>query len=544
MNNHHSHYIKNLLFPCFIFSVATGVFSSILITVFKIAVGFVIGLSENIYNIVRANPIWLVCLIAGAAILGLISALILTFSQSCRGGGIPTSIAAIRGITNFKWIESAFVLPVSALVTFLSGIPLGTEGPCVQMGTAVGDGVVRAIGREKNIGWRRYVMTGGAAAGFALATGSPITAILFSMEEIHKRFSPLLFSIVSLSVAVSQLMSHFFAAFGIVSTALFHVDTLSPFPLELIFIPLVTGLSCGICSIGFIKIYNIIDAFVRQKLKKMSVKIKFPIIFVLFSIIGFFFSKILGTGHSLIEHLLGEHLFENETLWYLLIIIFIIRAIFMMVSNTAGITGGIFLPTLAFGAILGALCAEVFTALGLIGDEHYMLLVVVGIASFLGASSRIPMTACVFAIEALGGFKNIIPIIVAVTAAFLAVESSGLGDFTGTVIKRKAHAIHKGKEPHIIEVPLTVHKGAFIIDKELRDILWPASCTLLSIEKGPNKTDKLGIAEGDILTVYYTTYDPAETAQEFEVLVGKQSEEIYKIMRLLCNCNDTNNGDG
>ena len=69
------------------------------------------------------------------------------------------------------------------------------------------------------------------------------------------------------------------------------------------------------------------------------------------------------------------------------------------------------------------------------------------------------------------------------------------------------------------------------IDKDIRDVLWPASCTLLSIERGPNKTNKIGIAEGDILTVHYTTYDPAATATEFEVLVGDQSEEIDKIMR-------------
>ena len=67
--------------------------------------------------------------------------------------------------------------------------------------------------------------------------------------------------------------------------------------------------------------------------------------------------------------------------------------------------------------------------------------------------------------------------------------------FTSTVIKSKAHEIHKGKMPHVIEVPLTVRKGSFVIDKDIRDVLWPASCTLLSIERGPNKTNKIGIAD-------------------------------------------------
>lgn len=529
MNNYRSHYIKNLLIPCLLFSVAAGLFSSILITAFKFAASKTIAASQSIYEVVRANPAWLPCLIVCAALLGLMSGFILTFSHSCRGGGIPTSITAIRGIAAFNWLKSAFVLPFSALVTFLCGVPLGTEGPCVQMGTAVGDGVIKIIGK-KHKGWRRYIMTGGAAAGFALATGSPITAILFSMEEIHKRFSPLLFSVVSISVVVSQLMANIFASLGFGTINLFHVHDLPIFPLTLIFIPIITGLLCGICSVFFIKFYNFVDKIVRKKLKKLSVKVKFPIIFALVALVGFFFAKMLGTGHSLIDHLLGEHLFENETFWYLLIIIFIVRSVFMMVSNTAGITGGIFLPTLAFGAILGALCAEAFIALGLIGTEHYVLLVIIGMVSFLGASSRIPLTACVFAIEALSGFNNIIPIIAAVTVGFLAVELSGLGDFTSTVIKNKSNAIHKGKDPFVIEVSLTVQENSFAIDKELKDILWPASCTLLSIEKGPNKTGKLGIAQGDVLTVHYTTYDPSITAEEFEILVGTQSEDTMKIM--------------
>ena len=531
MNKYHSHYIKNLLVPCLVFSIITGLVSSLFVVAFKVASSHVVELSEKIYQKVQLEPRFLPLLIAGALLMGFIASLIITFSHSCRGGGIPTSIAAIRGIVNFNWIKSIFFLPISALITFLVGVPLGTEGPCVQMGTAVGDGVIQAIGGKKHRGWRRYMMVGGAASGFALATGSPITAIMFSMEELHKTFSPLLFSVVSVSVIVSQLISHLLAAWGIGSTTLFETSALPALSLNRIYIPIVIGLLCGACAILFIKLYNVVDIFVRKKLKALSVKIKLPIIFALVALVGFFFSKILGSGHHLIEHLIGDHRLETENFWYLLISFFLIRAIFMMVSNTAGVTGGIFLPTLAFGAILGTICAELFIALNLISEQYYALLVVIGMVSFLGASMRLPVTACLFAFEALGGSANILLLIAAVTSAFLVVEVSGLSDFTGTVIKSRAHAIHKGKQPHVIEVPLTVYKGSFVIDKDIRDILWPASCTLLSIERGPNKTNKLGIAEGDILTVHYTTYDPVATANEFEVLVGDQSEEIDKIMR-------------
>lgn len=531
MKHYHNHYIKNLLLPCLAFSVTAGVFSTLLITAFQWATEQVIHLSDTIYGAVRANPVWLPALVGGAALIGLIASFILSFSHSCRGGGIPTSIAAIRGITGFKWIKSAFVLPLSALLTFLCGLPLGTEGPCVQMGTAIGDGAVKLLGGKKHVGWRRYGMTGGAAAGFSLATGAPITAILFSMEEIHNRFSPLLFSIASISVIVSQLTARLLAHFGIGSHGLFHLDSLPALAPKFFLIPLAIGLLCGACSIFFTRAYHHFDKLVRVRLGKLSVKVKFPIIFACIALIGFFFAKALGSGHALVDHLLGEHLFETHTLWYFLIAIFLIRAVLMMIANTAGVTGGIFLPTLAFGAIIGALCAEGCIALGIIGSEYYVLLVVLGMTAFLGANSRIPVTACVFAIEALCGIHNVLAVVIAATVAFLVVELTGEDDFTDTVVKIKAHAIHNGKVPHLIEVPLTVYKDSFVIDKELRDILWPASCVVLSVERGPNRTEKLGLAEGDVLTVYYKTYDPVATAEEFEVLVGNQSEEIDRIMR-------------
>ncbi len=526
MKNQFSYYIKNLLMPCLTFSIITGILSTLLITLFQWSAEQIIHISVKIYHAVQTNPQWLPCVLLGAAVIGFVSSVILSVSESCRGGGIPTSIAAIQGIVSFRWLTSILLLPFSALLSFLCGIPLGTEGPSVQMGTGVGDGVIQLFGRKKYKGWRRYIMTGGASAGFSLVTGAPITSILFSMEELHKRFSPLLFSVASISVISSQIASRILAHFGFASVGLFHIDEIEAIPVSLFFIPLIIGVLCGGCSILFSKIYHKIDKLIRVKLAGISVKIKFPIIFVGTVLIGLLISEILGTGHSLIENI-----FERKIVWYILIIVFLVRLILMMIANTAGVTGGIFLPTLAFGAIIGCLCSEAFVWLGGIDNEYYVLFVILGLTSFLGAVSRIPMTACVFAIEALSGANNILPIIISTTAAFLIVEVSGTKDFTDTVVEIKEHAIHKGKKPHIIEVPLTVYENSFVVGKELRDILWPASCAVLSIYRTSENKHKLPIAVGDVITVRYKTYDSVATAEEFEILVGDQSEDIDRIMR-------------
>ena len=157
-------------------------------------------------------------------------------------------------------------------------------------------------------------------------------------------------------------------------------------------------------------------------------------------------------------------------------------------------------------------------------------MVVLGIVAFLGATSHIPVTACVFAIEALGGFHNTLSVIIAVTVAFLIIDIFAMEDFTDTVIESKMRSAKKGKIKTIVDVSLTVSKNAFAIGREMRDILLPNACFIVSIDRAPEHKGKHEILEGDVITVHYKTYTPEATAEELTVIMGEQSDEVQKIM--------------
>lgn len=519
-------HVKNLLLPSLIFSVITGALSALIVTAFKILAEWAIKLSEHAYTFVGEHPKFLPVLAISAAALGLISSLVFSLSHTCRGGGIPTSIVAIRCIVGFKWYLSLCLLPFCALISFVTGLPLGTEGPCVQMGTSVGDGVVRCLGGKKYKSWRRYSMTGGAAAGFSIVTAAPISSIIFSMEELHRHFSPMLLTTAAVSVASAQLTAHGLEALGLGSLGLFHLPEIPVMSLGLIFAPIIIGLVTGVASILFTRLYHISDKFISAVLKKVSVRIIFPVLFTATALIGFFLKDSLGSGHSLIESLLC-----GRGTVYLLIIALLIRAVGMCVYNTAGTTGGVFLPTLAFGAILGSLCAELLIALGWIGAEHHTLMVILGITSFLGSTTRIPLTACVFAIEVLAGTANVVPIILATAVSMITVELSGLEDFTDTIINAKIRKIKYGKSARVITAPLVAREGSFIIGKEMRDVLWPNSCFVAAFDRAnKNRKSHSEVGVGDVITVLYKTYSPEETAEEIFAIVGEQSDDVKSIM--------------
>ena len=160
--------LKNVLSPCLVLAGLSGVFTGAFIFAFKWLAEKVINFSFYAYSLARANPWQAIILLLVLVFLGSLSYLIIKNVPNCRGGGIPTAVAFMRGFLSFNWASNAFSLLASSLITFLGGVPLGNEGPSVQIGCAIGHGTVRVLAK-KNKAWDRYIMTGGACAGFAAA---------------------------------------------------------------------------------------------------------------------------------------------------------------------------------------------------------------------------------------------------------------------------------------------------------------------------------------------------------------------------------------
>ena len=218
-----------------------------------------------------------------------------------------------------------------------------------------------------------------------------------------------------------------------------------------------------------------------------------------------------------------EALIHGHKPWYWLLLYLCIRAILMIVSNITGVTGGLFIPTLAFGAMLGALSAHGLSALGILPEEYHAMMIVIGMASFLGACSHIPITAITFAVEVLCDFTDILPVVIGVTIAYLVIETVGITPLTEAVIEGKVEAAHRGKRATTVDTHLTLQPGAFAIGKEVRDILWPPTCTVLSVQKSSAAPHgEAALHEGDVLHVHYQTYDPEQSMRELEAILGKQ----------------------
>ena len=114
-------------------------------------------------------------------------------------------------------------------------------------------------------------------------------------------------------------------------------------------------------------------------------------------------------------------------------------------------------------------------------------------------------------------------IAIGVACAYLTIECSNAISFNDLISEQKIHETHNGKELITVTATFEVKAKAFVIGKEIRDILWPPYCAVISVKKYVIGSSIL--CEGDVLQIRYQTYDPQETYEIMEAMLGKQDNE-------------------
>lgn len=522
MKQKHKTYLTNLLFPAFIFGSITGVLTAAVVLLYKLCAKYVIAFSEQGYHFLRENLIYVPLVAAALLGVALLLAWLYKKTPNLQGGGIPTSIGVLRGLITFAWLRNLLGVFFLSLSTFLIGVPLGNEGPAVQMGTAIGRGSVYSLAK-KHRAWDRYSMTGGACAGFSVATGAPISGMLFAIEEAHQRVSPMILIVSATSVVFANITSKLLAPVLGVSTELFPALQLHTLQVGDVWIPIVIGLFVGLFAVAFLKYFRILKAFVSEKLAGIPHFVRIFAVFAATVALGLCSFSFVSTGHELILELFVD----STPIWFLLLVL-LVRSTLTLSANSAGITGGTFIPILTLGAVIASVIGKMMTALFGLGAEYETLILVLGIVACISGMMKMPLTAILFSIEALDCYANIPYVIAVVTVSFTITELFGAKSIGDHVLETRIEAQNKDKTTKVIDTFVTVQKDAFAIGKQVRDIFWPANLFVLSVKHDSAhgaEVDGHGgkeLREGDILHVRYSTFDEIQSRAELIAIVGGQ----------------------
>lgn len=495
--NETKRHIISYTFPALMFGALSGAISAAVITIYKWLAKHSVEISEKAYHILNKKPAFLPIAIAILFIATFILSRVYNKEPNLQGGGIPTSIGAMRGYFSLHPLKNTVGVFLLSLLSFIIGIPLGTEGPSVQMGAAIGSGLTKASPKKLRA-WERFSMTGGASAGFSVATGAPISAILFSIEEAHQRVSPIIVFISIISVLSASIVSNVLSPIFDVQKSLFSLSNFNEASLDKLWIPLVTGLFMGIFAVAFLKGYTFLHRLYEKIFKHVSQRIRIFSAMLLTLILGLISFSFISTGHHF-----AVSLFASSPTLLMLIAIILVRSVLTLNANLNGITGGIFLPLLAIGAAASALLAKGLTFLGM-SQEYVPFILALGICSSVAGMMKMPLTAILFAIEALGLSDNILSVIITAAIAFSIPEMIGENSIGEHVLKNRIKGLSIGKKNKHGEMTVEVESGSFAIGKDVRDIFWPHGVYVTSIEH-IQKGQLFNI--GDKLLISYNTND-------------------------------------
>src|SRR6202163_912039 len=108
--------------------------------------------------------------------------LLYRYFPNARGSGVPQTKAALFARDGRITLRTVLGKFFCTSATLASGIPLGREGPSVQ----VGAGIASVLGRGLGLSPEKVkaLIPVGAAAAIAAAFNTPLAAVLFSLEEI------------------------------------------------------------------------------------------------------------------------------------------------------------------------------------------------------------------------------------------------------------------------------------------------------------------------------------------------------------------------
>jgi CIC family chloride channel protein len=311
---------------------------------------------------------------------------------------------------------------LAAVTTVGSGGSAALEGPSIYSGGAIGSWLwtkLRRFGLEARD--RRIMLISGAAAGMSAVFRAPLTGIVFALEMPYKddlAHEALLPSLIASVVAYATLVSIVGAQplFGFAGSTSFRASD--------VWWSALLGAGIGLIAIVFDITFRRVRRF--SIASTLPHWLKLTIGGLGTGLCGLAFVTIydgplipIGPNYEAVRYVL-KHPLPTEVL-LLFVALKMLATIFSLGS---GGVSAMFVPLLLVGGALGNAYAQ-----SVVHAPTHDLYAAVGMAAFIAAGYKAPLTAVVFVAETTGGHSYIIPSLIGAAVAYaISGEASVSGD--------------------------------------------------------------------------------------------------------------------
>ena len=472
-------------------AILIGLLTGAVVSLFRLAIQHLLTLVGKSFQYFHTQPLWLIPWAVGSVILALLLGWMAQRNPNIKGSGIPQVEGQLTSQFDEEWWPVLWRKFVGGILAIGSGLFLGREGPSIQLGATIGQGVAENF--HSNQLDRQVGIASGAAAGLSAAFNAPIASTIFILEEVYHNFSPVIWLATFVSALCSNLVS--MVIFGL--HPVLNVPYQQMFPTRFYWHLLVLGLALGLLG----RLYQVVILHLNTwsaKLKWLP-PLAYPVVpFLLVIPIAWFWPQTLGGGNQLIGNLrlmpVSVGLFLG---------LFVLRFVFSMISYGSQLPGGIFLPILTLGAVLGALYCALMSQLGLLPARYLPNFIIYAMAGYFACISKAPFTAILLITEMVGSLAHLMPLATVAVVAYLVVNALH-GEPVYTAMFNAFIGKHPQKLEQNVTMPVTVYAGSCLDGCQVKDYPWPADSIVTLIYRGEDKLIPNGqttIQAGDTLLI-------------------------------------------
>ncbi len=357
----------------------------------------------------KAAAWWHVAVLICAGVLTGLGQLLLVRLSSGNGIDITAAI----------WFHAGRLPPLrtlgSAVLSVLlvgMGVSLGREGAPKQAGAVIANVMSDRVGLSAET--RRLLVACGAGAGMAAAYGVPLGGALFALEVLRGELA-LRFVLPALVTSLTASG----VSWAFLPDAPTYVIPAYPGSISVTVWALIAGPIAGVVSVGYVRAVALFD---RHR-PSGTWRLVAPVFGLgLLGVVSIRFPQLLGNGRDIAQLAFDDKVAPLLLLSLLLLSLLLLKPLATLLCLGSGAPGGLFTPSLAFGALLGGVLGIPWSYLS--PGVPPGLFAVLGAAAILAATTQGPISTVVLMMELTGHARAfIVPMILVVAIATLVART-------------------------------------------------------------------------------------------------------------------------
>ncbi len=386
-------------------SVLIGTCAGLLVVCFHVAIDLTTWWTADL-----AGSPWQSVLVPAAG-AGLAATLVRYAAPNARGSGIVRTKAALYASDGYIPASAAPGKFVACTLSIGTGTPLGPEDPSLLMGAGLASLVGRWFGLSRPS--MRQIAPVGAAAGLAAAFNTPITGVLFVIEEVIASWHGTVLGSVVLAAVSAVVTSRIFLG----DSPLFRVPQLTGIAGREVVMFAALGLGAGVVAALYVRTIVATRGLFPDRHSRRA--LAGPLLAgLVIGAAGLWTPDALGPGyHGIDSALHGQYSAAT------LATVGAVKLALVLLAFGTGVPGGLFAPTLAVGAMLGGLMGVLAPAVVPFPVGAPAIYVLAGMGAFFAGVFRAPMTAIFMVFELSATYVVIVPAMIASSVGYLVARA-------------------------------------------------------------------------------------------------------------------------